>query len=173
MALYPCQKCKHSISTRATACPHCGNRPSWLLCFHHLDFRPLGVLIVAVCACLGVVIFVYASSPTNTSVTVSQNELRSKIQGVPVLVDEAYSVVDSKIIPGVKRSLDIRLNKQLSEEELRVIAHKLKAQDSRPYERTFIGYYLPGMPVNAGYWATTHFNPNLEVRILGAKFGNQ
>jgi len=30
-----------------------------------------------------------------------------------------------------------------------------------------IGYYLPGMEVGAGGWATTHFNPDLEIRVLG------
>ena len=40
-------------------------------------------------------------------------------------------------------------------------------RSSRHYERTFIVYYLPGMPVGGGGWATTHFDPALEVRILG------
>jgi hypothetical protein len=44
----------------------------------------------------------------------------------------------------------------------------LKQLDKNTYQRTFIGYYLPGMEVGAGSWATTHFNPNLEVEILGA-----
>jgi len=59
------------------------------------------------------------------------------------------------------------LNKKISEDALRVIAFKLKAQDPRSYERTFICYYIPGMEVGAGAWATTHFNPNLKVKILG------
>jgi len=49
----------------------------------------------------------------------------------------------------------------------RAIALKLRAGDSREYDRTFIVYYLPGMPVGAGGWATTHFDPTLDVRILG------
>lgn len=81
--------------------------------------------------------------------------------------DVTYSIVDSNTIPGIKRTLDIRLNKKVSADTLRAIAIKLKSQDSRSYERTFIGYYLPEMRVNAGAWATTHFDPNLEVRILG------
>ena len=28
-------------------------------------------------------------------------------------------------------------------------------------------YYLPGMKVGAGAWATTHFNPELKVDVLG------
>ena len=78
-----------------------------------------------------------------------------------------YSIINSNIIPGIKRSLDVRLNEKVSEATLRTIALKLKAQDSRYYKRTFICYYLPGMEVDTGAWATTHFNPNLKVRILG------
>jgi len=79
----------------------------------------------------------------------------------------AYSIINSDTYLDWKRSLDVRLNKKVSEDTLREIAFKLKAQDPRSYERTFICYYLPGMKIGAGAWATTHFNPNLEVRIQG------
>ncbi|MGB8953402.1 MAG: hypothetical protein WCC06_12145 [Candidatus Aminicenantales bacterium] len=78
-----------------------------------------------------------------------------------------YSIINSDIVPVVKRSLEVRLNMEVSEETIRAIALKLKAEDSRTYERTFITYYLPDMKVGAGAWATSHFNPDLEVRILG------
>ena len=81
--------------------------------------------------------------------------------------DVTYSIINSDIIPSIKRSLDIRLNKKVSEKTLRAIALKLKGQDFRNYERTFIVYLLPGMAVGAGCWATTHFNPDLDVKILG------
>lgn len=81
--------------------------------------------------------------------------------------DVTYTIIDENIVPGLKRSLEIRLNKKVSEQVLHSIAMKLRNADSNSYEHTFIGYYLPGMEVNAGYWATTHFNPELEVRILG------
>ena len=81
--------------------------------------------------------------------------------------DVTYTIIDENIAPGIKRSLDIRLNRKVSEGVLQYIAMKLKNSDPTTYDRTFIGYYLPDMKVNAGYWATTHFNPNLEVRILG------
>lgn len=87
--------------------------------------------------------------------------------GNPIPKDVTYTIIDENIVPGIKRSLDIRLNNKVSEKVLRSIAMKLRNADSNSYERTFIGYYLPGMEVNAGSWATTHFNPDLEVRILG------
>lgn len=81
--------------------------------------------------------------------------------------DVSYTVIDTDIIPGIKRSLDVRLNQKVSQDVLRAIALELKSNDSRQYDRTFIAYYLPGMTVDAGAWATTHFNPTLDVRILG------
>jgi len=81
--------------------------------------------------------------------------------------DATYSIIDTKIIPGVKRSLAVRLNCKVTEGVLRSIALQLKRQDSKNYERTFITYYLPDMKLGAGAWATTHFNPDLDIRILG------
>jgi len=85
----------------------------------------------------------------------------------PIPDDVSYSIIDSSVLPGIKRSLDVRLNKKVSERTLRAIALKLKSQDSRDYDRTFMTYYLPGMAVDAGAYATTHFDPDLEARILG------
>ena len=94
----------------------------------------------------------------------SQAQSRSK---AAVLKDITYQIIDTNVIPGIKRSLDIRLNRKVSEDVLKSIALKLKNSDPKSYDRTFIGYYLPDMKINSGYWATTHFNPNLDVRILG------
>ena len=85
----------------------------------------------------------------------------------PIPKDVTYTIIDQNVLPGIKRSLDIRLNKKVSEGALRSIATQLRDSDSNSYQRTFIGYYLPDMEVNAGYWATSHFNPDLEVKILG------
>jgi len=79
----------------------------------------------------------------------------------------SYSIIRTNTVPGIKRSLSVRLNKKVSEQTLRSIALELKAQDSGDYDRTFITYYLPGMPVGSGAWATTHFNPRLKIEILG------
>ena len=79
-----------------------------------------------------------------------------------------YSVIDSYTLPGIKRSLTVLLSAKVSEDALRDIALKLKAQDPRYYERTFIGYYLPGMELGRIAWATTHFRPELEIRFLGS-----
>ena len=80
--------------------------------------------------------------------------------------DISYAVIDTDIVPSIKRSLDVRLNKKGSEGVLGTIALELKSNDSGQYDRTFIVYYLPGMTVGAGGWASTDFDPTLDVRIL-------
>jgi hypothetical protein len=71
-------------------------------------------------------------------------------------------------VPNIKRSIEVRLNKKVSPAVLEAIAYEIKKLDQNNYQRTFIGYYLPDMQIGAGAWATTHFAPNIEVKILGA-----
>ena len=54
----------------------------------------------------------------------------------------------------------------ISKDMLEELGRELHGQ-ARGFERTFIGYYLPDMEVGAGAWATTHFDPNLEINIFG------
>jgi len=77
-----------------------------------------------------------------------------------------YSIVKESSFHHYKRSLSIRLNGEVSEDTLRAIALELKAKETKAFERTFICYYLPNMKVDSGAWATTHFNPDLEVRFM-------
>jgi hypothetical protein len=101
------------------------------------------------------------------SETSQSDQQQSKLQEATIPTDVSFSIIDSSTLPSIKRRLDVRLNKKVSEQNLRAIALKLKGQDAQVYDRTFIFYYLPGMTVSAGAWATTHFTPDLEVRILG------
>ncbi len=107
-----------------------------------------------------------SSSPTTSPRLPSQSSPPDAARAIPD--DIGYAIITEEIVPGVKRSLDIRLNRRVSRDVLEAVAMKLKDSDPQSYERTFIGYYLPTMKVDSGYWATTHFNPHLEVRILGS-----
>lgn len=78
----------------------------------------------------------------------------------------AYSIIDPDSAPGARR-INVRLEHRASEETLRDIALELKSQGPRDYDRTFIAYYLPYMTVRSRAWATSHFDPDLKVKILG------
>ncbi len=93
----------------------------------------------------------------------SHNAKAGELIGHPAV----ESVREAHTIPSIKRSVVVRLNTAVSESELAQIATKIKGKVLRSFERTFIEYYIPGMKEGAGAWATTHFDPNLEVRILG------
>ncbi len=92
-----------------------------------------------------------------------QNE--QKAETAPVKVD--VSIINKHVIPGIKRGLTVRLDKKISKEVLIDVAHKIKESDPNKYERTLILYYLPNMPLGEGAWASTNFDPELEVRIFG------
>jgi hypothetical protein len=65
-----------------------------------------------------------------------------------------------------KASFKIRLNEKLSEKDIETIAQDLKNRNPG-FKRYFISYYLPSMTLGDVAWATSHFNPNLSVKIQG------
>jgi len=119
------------------------------------------LLTISIAGCGG------ENSPESTDVVVQAPKPDNKPTPQMIPDDINITVINQITMPGVKRSLDVRLNKKVTKDVLHVIALKLKNSDSNIYERTFIVYYLPEMEIGAGGWATTHFNPNLDVRILG------
>ena len=108
-----------------------------------------------------------APSPTEEAAPVKEKAEEKTTATSIIPADVSYEVINTDIVPGIKRSLDVRLNKKVSEDVLQAIAFELKSNDLRQYDRTFICYYLPDMAVGTGAWATTHFNPTLDIRILG------
>tara|TARA_R110002095_G_scaffold214421_1_gene206426 strand:- start:828 stop:1304 length:477 start_codon:yes stop_codon:yes gene_type:complete len=125
-----------------------------------------GCLLVCCIAGIGLLILIVGavkmgsqqsnSAPVNQGVTSPMAEPSVKPE---------YTVEESDSIPGIKRSLIVHLKAKVTEDRLRTIAIELEKQKDRPYERTFIVYYLPGMDLNDVCWATTHFDPDLKIDI--------
>ena len=78
-----------------------------------------------------------------------------------------YEIIGRDRSGNTRCSFDVRLEERVPESSIRNIAEEIKIREAEECERTFIVHYLPGMQVDAGGWATSHFTPNLEVRILG------
>ncbi|MGD9713528.1 MAG: hypothetical protein AB7V46_15900 [Thermomicrobiales bacterium] len=78
-----------------------------------------------------------------------------------------FEILSDVTQPPIKRMVTVRLDEPVDEETLGRLASDIHGSESGQYERTFITYLLPGMVDGAGAWATTHFNPDLEVRIVG------
>jgi hypothetical protein len=79
----------------------------------------------------------------------------------------SYTIIEKSSMGSIKLSIDIRLEQKVSKDFLHKLALKLRREEPIKYDRMFIGYYLPGMKPGSGAWASSHFNPNLEVNILG------
>ena len=78
-----------------------------------------------------------------------------------------YKIIETERFRTIKCMLTVRLSKKISKESLRQLAIKLRSEEPKKYDRMFVTYYLPNMKVGSGAWATTHFNPKLNVKILG------
>ena len=77
-----------------------------------------------------------------------------------------YNIIKDESKHNIKRTIVVVLNRKVSRSVLKEIGLILKNSETRSYQRTFISYLIAGTDVhNDGYWATTHFNPNLEVKF--------
>jgi hypothetical protein len=84
----------------------------------------------------------------------------------PLPDDLEIVVIREDVIPGQFRILDVELSREVDEETIEVIANLLRDDDDMIYQRTYIVYYLPGMASGEVGWATSHFTPDLEIRVL-------
>jgi hypothetical protein len=78
-----------------------------------------------------------------------------------------YTVIEENRIPGIKLSLRVLLEEKASEDQLRSIAQEIRSGYPADFQRVFMVYYLPGMSTDGTAWATTHFDPDLQVAIIG------
>ena len=86
-----------------------------------------------------------------------------------VPVEVSYPVIN-EWDDAQRHGIEIRLNMKVSPAVLREIALEIKSHESRQHLRTFISYRLPQFDPSARdlVWATSHFNPTLEVQLNGS-----
>lgn len=80
---------------------------------------------------------------------------------------EKYQIINEESMHNIKTSITVRLQKEQTKDTLRMIANQLRNDGRTKYQKIFIFHLLPEMEKGKGAWATTHFNDNLEVEILG------
>lgn len=78
-----------------------------------------------------------------------------------------YKILEDVVKRNIKRTVEVELPERLDETELTKLAEHIKGLSNKEVERTFIGYRIAGADPNQAYWATTNYNPNLEVKIMG------
>lgn len=78
-----------------------------------------------------------------------------------------YKIVEDTVKGDIKRTVEVELSSRMDEESLIALAEKIYALSDAKIERTFITYRLASGG-DGSAWATTHYNPEFEVNIVGA-----
>lgn len=73
-----------------------------------------------------------------------------------------YKILSDESRRDIKRTVEVQLPGMISDKDLQEVAEDIYKSG---YERTFITYVLQENPSQA--WATTHFNPYLEITYIG------
>ena len=175
MALIKCRECGSEISRKAIKCPKCGAPAAKKM------FSTSGIVLLLIVGW-----FVYSSydSPPETitdpllnnpppSAMVStepkiqphENATTDDMPPQELPSGENYSIISVNDLQKARRTIDVRLNKKVSRGVLTTIGSRLKNSEHNAFDRTYILYYLPGMEVGSGAWATTHYTPKSEVKI--------
>lgn len=98
---------------------------------------------------------------------VSKTQLR-EIEEKPNKIISKYTILTEDKNKQLKKvTINIRLDQEISKSELKKIGLSIK-ENRLEFDNFWIFYYLPDHSIGNGAWATTHFTPNLEVKILGA-----
>lgn len=76
-----------------------------------------------------------------------------------------YEITMDEAKRDIKRTVEVVLPERVDETTLKALAETIHKAG---FERTFIGYRLKGEE-DGVYWATTNYNPNLKISILGSE----
>lgn len=109
-------------------------------------------------------------SEETVSVSIDRNE-----ESTSVVQDEVDAVIETiefqvesvEPMGSAKANINIRLMADATKEELTSVAKRMRREHSK-YQNLFIFYYLRGQSRDDMAWATSHYNPDLSVRILGS-----
>ena len=80
----------------------------------------------------------------------------------------SYRITQDESLGNIKRTVEVEIDERIDEDTLRNIAKYIKSKERRTYQRTFIGYRMKGSRKDMINWATTHYDPDLKVEIIGA-----
>jgi hypothetical protein len=118
-------------------------------------------LLLAISALLLFVFFIYYQSNKTSRISSTTTKTNIKNVNQPTF---KYSIIKTEEQLDQKFSIDIRLEKEYYKSDLARFAYFIKEEYlNKPYDYIFISYYLPGMKPGEGAWATSHFNPDLDI----------
>jgi hypothetical protein len=184
MALMDCPECGRQVSDTALSCPHCGypklSETKPVESVPHdkqkrnniIGWIGIVLAIVIVLAifktCVNDTDNINESIPIDTTISDTNEVIHKKEpeQVTNVQKKYKYEFRSIKSYGPYKRIIYIRLREQLGEPELKEIAQQIR-KDYPSDKRLLIFYLLPDTDIADGAWATSHYEPNLEINILG------
>jgi len=78
-----------------------------------------------------------------------------------------YDIIDSDGNKAIGLNVTVRIQERFSASEMESISNHIRST-RKQYTTLRIFYLLPKMEVGHGAWATAHFTPNLELKIVGS-----
>lgn len=80
----------------------------------------------------------------------------------------SYNIIEDKSNVALeKNQLTLEINQKLTEGQIATLAEKL-FNSKEKQRRFYIFYQLAGTKNGSGAWATSHFDPELDIQILGS-----
>src|SRR5438105_3293361 len=112
-----------------------------------------------------IIVLLHVGCAPNTAMTQPEKPQKPAI----VSGEPSYTVIKNETLPPIWRKIEVDLSCKVHEDALRKIAVQLKNADPKTYERTLIFYHIPEWKQwkPKVFWATTNFDPDLKVCILG------
>jgi hypothetical protein len=68
-----------------------------------------------------------------------------------------------------RRSVYVRLDQRIEEADVTRLAYALRDKAKRAYPRTHVNFFLPGMDIGHGAWASVLFSPEARTMIHGLR----
>ena len=102
--------------------------------------------------------------PVNNKTSASAQDLTLDQAAEPLA---GYSIISLERGPQSKCVIEVRLEEEATKSLLKSIAQHLRSTKCAEDHAVYIAYYLHGMEIGAGAWATSHFRPELVIKILG------
>lgn len=79
----------------------------------------------------------------------------------------------SEDVSAQRRQVSVRIEHRLSEADLQRIGEAVVGRQKRTFSRTQVNFFLPGMPIQQGAWATATFALDPKVTIHGLRLEDE
>ena len=98
-----------------------------------------------------------AAAPTASAAAENRTEARATYRLLEITKDDNASKLNANVL----------LSRKVDEAQLKELGMQIR-DSIAGYQRTYLFFYLDGMKVGSGAWATAQYAPDEEIRVLGA-----